>query len=325
MKIHFWERDGRKNDADFRETAGSFSNICFILEKGLRKLDCYTDNPEEADFIGLADSLATDWVAPYGKKSFGIFFTDTINAAPTIQIERAKNNPGLRLFSLNNHTADLFKKNGLNCDVIGKSIDGDYWKPTVPKNSKFTFLSTGFTNFRSGVDLLIQAFERAFHKNNNVQLIIKNTPGTHTQLIERINESESNIEYIEKRMTNTELKDLYSSSHVTCNVLRFSGHGLPLAESCLCGSLSLAGDFNPSNELITPNSGVLLKPSGEVAVSDIIRHLVNYWGLTDTFGGLSFTEEPMIYDYYIDEYVDLLRNIYDNYHRYDLTDQRIEL
>ena len=174
MRIHFLERDGRRYDPDFRQTCGSFSVICNTLEKGLRELGAYADEWIDADYVGIADSLATDFNIP-GKKCFGIYFVDCINTIPHVTLERLRQNPGLKLFSINHHTSELFAKYGYKCTVIGPGIDSDFWKIDKLSFDRFTFLHTGFSNIRSGLDQLLQAYDMAFAGNKDVRLIIKNT------------------------------------------------------------------------------------------------------------------------------------------------------
>lgn len=316
MKIHFLERDGRKNDLDFKQTMGSFSVICSILEKGLRELGVYTDDINEATHVGIADALATDFNIP-NKRCFGIFFVDCANTIPTIALQRLYQNKNLKMFSINKHTSDLYKEHGFECNVVGPGLDSDFWVPNSVKYPIFTFLHTGFSNIRSGLDILIQAYDLAFRHIPNVRLIIKNTSES-VVLASKIAhyKQSNNIIYLQGRMTATQIKELYQQSQVLCSVFRHSGHGLPIGEASACNCLPLVGDFAPSNEIVDPSFGVLLKPSRLVKMNEIKSSLVNEWGLTDTFGGLQFPEEPLVCDYDIKEYAKTLRDIYENYHNY---------
>lgn len=318
MKIHFLSRDPRHADPDFRETCGSFDVIQFTLERGLRELGLYADTIDEATHVGIADSLATDFYIP-DKKCFLIAFVDTINTVPSIVLQRLEHNPNLRLFSVNQHTADLFIKYGYNCEVLGPAIDPDYWKiEDWPMPSDyFTFSHVGFSNWRSGLDQLIQAFDLAFCGNRGVRLIIKDTSNS-LKLAQKINEYQNkgnDIHHIVGRWTFKQLKHLYSYSHVACNILRFSAHGLLIAESTLCYNVCLAGDFNPSNQIL--DCGMLLKPEKEVYVDEIMSEMVNEWGLTNTFNHLTFPERPRVYSYNIENYAYLLKKVYENWHLID--------
>jgi hypothetical protein len=322
MKITLQEKDSRKNDPDFRETAGSFSVIKHTLEKGLRELNVWTDDPEAADWIGEADSLATDFWIP-NKRRFQINFQDCINTIPQVALDRKRANLGLKLFSLNQHTADLWAKYGHECGVIGAGIDGSFWRRYRTEltivNNPFRFVFSSFSNFRSGLDLLLQAWEIAFSGYRGPYLIIKNTSDSQKlqQVISEYNKRCGNISYINERKTFSWLRELYSDVEVGVNVYRMSGHGLIIGESAACGCLPLVGDFDPSNQIAKPSFAQFLKPSREVYVDEIMPEMVNDWGLTNTFNGLTFPERPRVYDYDVEEYAHKLQLIYQNYYNWD--------
>lgn len=306
--IHFYERDSRRDEPNFEETCGSFSVIQHILRKGLRELGYYSENPDDAKFVGIADSLALNF-SYKDKIPFIIAFWDNINTLSFLHKQLYEYNKQIKIFSINQHTADLYQKVNINCKVIGPGIDGDFWYKTKESNKIFTFIHSGFSNFRSGLDQLLKSYDLAFRNNKDVQLIIKNTSDS-KQLENSINEfieMGNNIKYINRRMTFSELRDLYSESHVGCNILRHSGHGLPIAEMSLCGCLNLAGNFDPSNKIA--NHGILLNPLNKIAVKNILPALCHF-GLTNTFGDLQYPEEPYIYYYDIQKYSELLKEIY---------------
>lgn len=316
MKLTTVHNDLRFNDSDFRETCGSFSVILFTLEKGLRELGYFTDKIDEADWVISADSLAVDFNIE-GKRCVQINFQDLVNTIPLIAVNRKRNNPYLKLVSLNQHTADLWNKYNVPCNVIGPAIDCDYWKPTDCKNrDKFTYIFSSFSNIRSGLDLLLRAWNITFANDKKVQLIIKNTSDSIVleKYIKSINTG--NITYINKRLKFSQLRDLYSTCHVNVSVFRHSGHGLIIGESAALQNLNIVGDFDPSNKIADSRFARFLKPCAEIEINSIRESLVRNYGLTDTFAGLEWGAPPRFYDYNISDYGDLLRNVYENYEDY---------
>lgn len=311
MKIHFIERDSRRNDSDFAETCGSFSVIQNILTLGLKELGVYTDNINEATHVGFADSLDISSHIP-DKENFRIIFYDTINTLTHGHLHQAIGS-NIKLVCINQHTSDLFGKFGIRCEVIGPGLDTNYWVKTKPFNEEFSILSTNFSNHRSSIDLLVQAFDIAFRGNGDVKLIIKNTSDSEllARRIKSYQEAGNNIEYINHRMTFSEIRDLFSRCHVVSNIFRFSAHGLSIGESQSCGSLSIVGDFNPSNQIC--GDAVRLKPSNIVKINNKLDYLVNTWGLTNCVGGLTHPEDAEMYDYDVEEYAELLKDIYKNW------------
>ncbi|MEK6879180.1 MAG: hypothetical protein AABY22_06200, partial [Nanoarchaeota archaeon] len=274
------------------------------------KLGCLAQDYNEATHVGFADSL--DLSTKFENKiNFRIIFYDTINTLAKCHIQQIQENPNIILFSINQHVAELFKKFNIKCYVIGPGIDSNYWARTRIRIGKpFIILTTNFSNHRSSIDLLIQAFDIAFNKNNDVKLVIKNTSDS-VKLQQKILEYQkkcNNIEYINKRITFSELRDLFSEAHVVSNIFRFSQHGLSIGECQSVGALSLAGWFDPSNRI--NGNGVYIKPSKTVEIRKTLPYLVNEWGLTDCFGDLEHFEEPLMYDYDKEELANLLKEIY---------------
>lgn len=97
---------------------------------------------------------------------------------------------------------------------------------------------------------------------------------------------------------------------------------MPLLDCSACESLCVTGDFEPTNELIQPDRGVLLKPSRLVSLNNIIPNLVNEWGLYNCYGHFPHFEEPCIYDFDVNEYASLLQTIYNQWDKYNKIDTR---
>jgi glycosyltransferase involved in cell wall biosynthesis len=226
---------------------------------------------------------------------------------------------------MSNQITNLYLKEGINCQTLHCGCDTDFWHQTLPKDNIFTFIHVNSSNVRSGLDLTLQAFHIAFQNNKNVRLIIKDTNTNVDTLKTRIQELKnkgSNIEYITKRLTRQEIRDMYSSSHVGLNLLRMTSWGFPLHEMSACNCLCVTGDFEPTNVLINRDYGILLKPSNEINIGDKLNELVNYWGLLNCYGSFGYSEEPRFYDFDIEKYADLLKNIYSNWNFYGKIDTR---
>jgi glycosyltransferase involved in cell wall biosynthesis len=320
--IHLYEDDPRfLSDPTFIDNHGSFSVINYGLNNALKKLNLYSDI-DQAEYIGFATSLNLNNYID-GKKCFYITVWETINKLTNYHLEIARGNK--ILFGMSDQVSNLYRKEGIRCETLHCGCDTDFWKQTLPKNKKFTFVHINSSNVRSGLDLTLQAFHMAFQNNPDVQLIVKDTNTNIDILFSRINEMKSagtNIEYITKRSNKHEIRDLYSSSHVGLNLLRMTSWGFPLHEMSACNCLCLTGDIEPTNVLINKNYGVLLKPKSEVKISEKLNELVNDWGLLNCYGGFPYSEEPRFYDFNVEEYSVKLKEIYGNWSFYGKIDTR---
>jgi len=321
--IHLFEADPRfYNDPTFEENHGSFSVINYGINNALKKINLYSDI-DSAEYVGIPTSL--DFNFNYkNKKIFYITVWETINKLTNYHINHLSNK-NTYLFGMSDQITNLYLKENIRCKTLHCGCDSDFWHQTKPKNEIFTFLHINSSNVRSGLDLTLQAFHMAFQNNQNVQLIIKDTNANVDTLKQRINEfvqKGTNIKYISERMGKSQIRDLYSSSHVGLNLLRMTSWGFPLHEMSACNCLSLTGDFEPTNILINKDYGVLLKPSREVEIINKLSELVNYWGLLNCYSGFNYSESPRFYDFNIEEYANLIKNIYENWNFYSKIDTR---
>lgn len=131
--------------------------------------------------------------------------------------------------------------NGFNPEVCNK--EGAEIKLKTKK--KFKFLFVGGTIYRKGIDLLLKAYTELFSKDDDVCLVIKDMGGnsfydgqTFSKEINEIIEDENapEIEYIDKFLSDEELKGLYQSADVLVHPYRGEGFGLPILESMACGT-----------------------------------------------------------------------------------------
>jgi hypothetical protein len=320
--IHLYEDDPRFiSDPTFIDNHGSFSVINYGINNALKKLGLYSEL-EQAKYVGFATSLNLNHYIE-NKQSFYITVWETINKLTEYHLQIAKGNK--IIFGMSDQVSNLYRKEGIKCETLHCGCDTNFWKPTIPKNSKFTFIHINSSNVRSGLDLTLKAFHMAFQNNPDVQLIVKDTNVHVDTLSSRINEMKSlgtDIKYITKRSAKQEVRDLYSSSHVGLNLLRMTSWGFPLHEMSACNCLCLTGDIEPTNVLINKDYGVLLKSNKEVNISEKLNELVNYWGLLNCYGGFSYSEEPRFYDFDIEEYANLLKEIYNNWSFYGKIDTR---
>ena len=321
--IHMHETDPRfYSDPTFIDNHGSFSVINYGINQGLKNINAYA-NIDDANFIGYASSLDFD-TYHRNKKSFYITVWETINSLTHYHIQKLKHSDKI-LFGMSDQITNLYLKEGIRCKTLHCGCDTDFWKPTLPKNEKFTFIHVNSTNIRSGIDLTLEAFDKAFRHNKDVQLIIKDTNLNNYQFLKKISEfvdKGCSIIYIQKRMTRQQIRDLYSQSHVGLNLLRMTSWGFPLHEMSSCGCYCITGNFEPTNVLLNNKFATLINPIRKINIQDTLDYLVNHWGLLNCYGGFSYPEQPQFYDFDIDEYAEILKQVFHNWDYYQTIDTR---
>ncbi len=306
----------------FNKATDSFQILSREFNRALKKINQYS-SLSDAKYVGYATPF------PFGatpKKAIPFYITvwETINKLSEVHIQHTKNQNNI-LIGMSDQISNLYLKEGIRCETLHVGCDTDFWRPTQEKHKKFTFLFSGDTSIRSGLDLSVEAFHLAFQSNQNVQLVIKITKNNQNALLTKINEYKlkgSNIHTLCGFFNRGEMRDLYSSCHVGLNVLRMASWGLPLHEMSACGCLVITGDAAPTNVVIEKDYGILLKPKKEIPIHPKAYELKSSWGLINYCEGIPYSEPPMFYDFNVEEYAELLKNIYTNWSSYQKIDTR---
>lgn len=134
----------------------------------------------------------------------------------------------------------------------------------------YKFLFVGGTIARKGIDVLLDAYDRAFTSRDDVTLIIKDF-GTNSfyanqsaEMLIRALQAKpggANIVYLNRDMSEDEIASLYAACDCLAHPYRGEGYGLPIAEAMACGKpaiLTGAGaalDFaNDGNAYLIPST-----------------------------------------------------------------------
>lgn len=148
---------------------------------------------------------------------------------------------------LSEHVRKIMVDNGV-ATPLGVCWSGvDHWDrviadPSYPVPGKgFRFLHVSSCFPRKGVDAMLEAYGKAFNRNDDVSLIIKTFANPHNKVhhwlheARRQNPTYPEVHIIEGDISDAQLKHLYASCHALLAPSRAEGFGLPLAEAMLMG------------------------------------------------------------------------------------------
>lgn len=312
MKIHVFDTDVRKitEPEIYKTNMGSFGIVADIFNQGLKVIGHYAE-PDEADYVGICDGLNFSFKYK-NKNPFLIHVWDQINTLP-LEILQMQQYYKIKMVGLSSQVSRLWNKYGVHCRTAMPACDTSFYQPLGRKeNESFTFLFESFANVRSGLDLAVESFWRAFGSSKEVKLIIKNTSKSKilASKIQSYIDRGANIELITDRISFDKMRDLYLMADCTLHVYRHSSWGLGIHQAASCGSIILTGDFCPSNEMKV--IGESIKPSSEVLIKEKLPELVGEWGLHNAYGDFHYGEDPRFYDYNLDEYSEKLKYIVKN-------------
>ncbi len=147
--------------------------------------------------------------------------------------------------TLSNHVQKIMIDNGVFIPMKVSGCGVDHFERIKPKKmdiktKKFTFLHISSCFPRKGVDILLDAYEMAFTKDDDVSLIIKTFPNPHNNIEEFLKEKRNNKNFpevilINENIENEKIKGLYQIADVLVAPSRAEGFGLPVAEAMLEG------------------------------------------------------------------------------------------
>lgn len=143
---------------------------------------------------------------------------------------------------------DCYIKSGMNPNgiaVVPNGVNTDRFSPKskpypLKTKKKFKFLFVGGTIARKGIDILLNAYVKAFKRDDDVCLVIKDLLGnsfykgqTIEEDLKRISADLSlpEIEYINEKLSEEEIAGLYTAADCLVHPYRGEGFGLPIAEA----------------------------------------------------------------------------------------------
>jgi glycosyltransferase involved in cell wall biosynthesis len=153
--------------------------------------------------------------------------------------------------------------------VVPNGVDAELFRPglrplKLPHVNFFKFLFLGGTIHRKGIDLLLQAFQKAFTSTDDVLLVIKDM-GTRDiyqgqGLGEQIRQLQKSpqaprIYYLDQDLTDEEIARLYNACHCLVHPYRGEGFGLPVLEAMSCAMPVIVTAGGATDDFVDEASG----------------------------------------------------------------------
>lgn len=162
-------------------------------------------------------------------------------------------------------------------------------------NSKFIFTFIGNAQHRKGIDVLLQAWHRAFVKADNAVLFIKDNPSIYgqTSLLENIIHLQyktgcGKIIYNGDNLSETEMAALYKNTDVIVHPYRGEGFGMHLQEAMACGAFPLVTGIGAANDFIDETCGMKLNARMLVVDANDPKFFIGKSGDSYTLQGMNF-------------------------------------
>lgn len=157
-----------------------------------------------------------------------------------------------------------------------------------PETYKFLFV--GGTIARKGIDVLLDAYERAFTAKDDVALIIKDF-GTDTfyanqgagTLIRALQAKPNapQVVYMNDDLSEAEIASLYAACDCLAHPYRGEGYGLPIAEAMACGKPTVVTNYGAALDFANSDNAYLIEATveqfSENRIGDIATVGAPFW------------------------------------------------
>lgn len=159
---------------------------------------------------------------------------------------------------------------------------GDYEGACRRKGPARTFLHVSSCFPRKGVDVLLEAWGRAFTAKDRVKLVIKTFPNPHNDVQERVWElsrrypAMAPIQILNRDMERDELIDLFRDADVMVLPTRGEGYNLPALEAMAAGLPLIVTGHGGHRDFCSPAEARLLDYDFALSASHV-RETVSYW------------------------------------------------
>tara|TARA_B100000963_G_scaffold361617_1_gene398164 strand:+ start:3351 stop:4514 length:1164 start_codon:yes stop_codon:yes gene_type:complete len=165
--------------------------------------------------------------------------------------------------------------NGFNQKIFNK--DKSEIKPFLNvKPDRFNFIFVGNSQWRKGLDILINIWHKCFKKYDKCTLIIKDNPSVYgknnilNEVIKMQYKTESaEVLYIDDNLSETDMATLYKLSNVLVHPYRAEGFAMHVQEAMACGCLPVVPVKGPTDDFIPDDIGLKLPiTTKNVSISD---------------------------------------------------------
>ena len=153
----------------------------------------------------------------------------------------------------NGYNEELFNMNEDNSE--SKYIDKD----------KFNFVYVGNSQWRKGLDILMNAWKDAFKKFDKTTLTIKDSPKIYGQsnVLNEIVKMQyktgcSEVQYIDEDLSDEEMAALFKSSDILVHPYRAEGYGMHVQEAMACGCVPLVSADGATDDFVSHENGFML-------------------------------------------------------------------
>jgi len=169
-----------------------------------------------------------------------------------------------------NFCANVFSKGGIEPEKLFVVPNGynnevfNYDKADASKviklgidPNKFNFVFVGNSQWRKGLDILLNSWSTIFNRSDNARLIIKDNPRVYgknnilNEIIKMQYKTDcAEIIYIDDELSQEDMAAIYKTSKVLVHPYRAEGFAMHVQEAVACGCIPVISDNGPTDDFI---------------------------------------------------------------------------
>jgi glycosyltransferase involved in cell wall biosynthesis len=166
---------------------------------------------------------------------------------------------------------------------------------TLLDSNKFIFTFVGNAQYRKGMDIVFQAWHKAFVKADNAVLFVKDTPAIYgtSNILENCIQMQyktgcGKIIYNDDNLSEEEMAQIYKNTDVILHPYRGEGFGMHLQEAMACGALPLVTGVGAADDFINETCGIKLNARRNFIDANDPKYFIGKSGDSYTLMGMHF-------------------------------------
>lgn len=188
---------------------------------------------------------------------------------------------------------------------------------------KFNFVFVGNSQWRKGLDILLNAWSTTFVKADNARLIVKDNPRVYgkNNILNEIIKMQykagcAEVLYIDEELSEQQMASIYKASKAVVHPYRAEGFAMHVQEAVACGCIPIVSANGPTDDFIPSDKSFKIPVQPKpINIADPSIFAIKPGDSTSLMGTHTFVNEPSI-----DHLKKIMQHIYSSHDKTKLFD-----
>jgi glycosyltransferase involved in cell wall biosynthesis len=313
-------------------------NPVYCVDKKQVQILKQLENIEQESDIQVRHTYPPVWAWPTSKKTKVVFIQPWEFTKAPFEWQYKFETFADALVVPSKFTASVFTQGGINPEKLyvvpngyddslfnlDKADDSSVVRSLGIDPNKFNFVYVGNSQWRKGLDILLNAWPAIFAKSDNARLIIKDNPKVYgkNNILNEIIKIQyktgcAEIIYIDEDLPDSSMAALYKASKVIVHPYRAEGFAMHVQEAVACGCIPVISSNGPTDDFIPSNKGFKIPvESRPININDPNIFALKPGDSSTLMSTHTFANEPSL-----PHLQKILQHIYHNHYKTNLFEQ----